>query len=177
MRLRSVADWVHSTNKSGYDWLGCKVTYFPNCALRFCISHHLGVNLLQKQTFFPKLNDLQAYCRRSEIVKYSYNFGHCSSYSLIQEAASLCVIRCKGRQFPIQLRQWIFSSSNVKCKKKKKNVEGEFILVTGRGHPYGCETSRLPLFLDNRLTDGGEVVSLMRRPPFKHRKISGTNFC
>jgi hypothetical protein len=30
----------------------------------------------------------------------------------------------------------------------------------------GCETSRLPHFLDSRLTDGGEVVSLTRRPPF-----------
>jgi hypothetical protein len=38
--------------------------------------------------------------------------------------------------------------------------------VTGRGGPYGCETSRFPHFLDNRLTDGGEFVSLTRRPPF-----------
>jgi hypothetical protein len=40
-----------------------------------------------------------------------------------------------------------------------------------------CETSRLPHFLDNRLTDGGEVVSLTRRPPFTLRKIPGTDFC
>jgi hypothetical protein len=32
-------------------------------------------------------------------------------------------------------------------------------------------------FLDNRLTDGGEVVSLTRRPPFASRKIPGTHFC
>jgi hypothetical protein len=31
------------------------------------------------------------------------------------------------------------------------------IPVTGSGGPQGSETSRLPLFLDNRLTDGGEV--------------------
>jgi hypothetical protein len=36
---------------------------------------------------------------------------------------------------------------------------GKAVPVTGRGGPYGCETSRLPYFLDNRLTDGGEVVS------------------
>jgi hypothetical protein len=30
----------------------------------------------------------------------------------------------------------------------------------GREGPWGCETSRLLHFLDNRLTDGGEVVSL-----------------
>jgi hypothetical protein len=31
------------------------------------------------------------------------------------------------------------------------------IPVAGRGGPYGCETSRLPHYLDNRLSDGGEV--------------------
>jgi hypothetical protein len=40
------------------------------------------------------------------------------------------------------------------------------VLVIGRGGPEVCETSRLPHFLDNRLTDGGEVVSLTLRPPF-----------
>jgi hypothetical protein len=39
------------------------------------------------------------------------------------------------------------------------------IPVTDRGGPQGCETSRLSYFLDNRLTDGGEVVSLTRRRP------------
>jgi hypothetical protein len=39
------------------------------------------------------------------------------------------------------------------------------------------ERSRLPHFLDNLLTDGSEVVSLMHRPPFTPRKIPGTHFC
>jgi hypothetical protein len=34
----------------------------------------------------------------------------------------------------------------------------------GRGGLQGCETSRLSHFLDNRLRDGVEVVSLTRRP-------------
>jgi hypothetical protein len=42
--------------------------------------------------------------------------------------------------------------------------KGKAIPVTGRGGPYGCETSRLPHFLDNRLSDGGDVVSFTRRP-------------
>jgi hypothetical protein len=43
--------------------------------------------------------------------------------------------------------------------------------------PRFCETSRLSHFLDNWLTDGGEVVSLKRRLPFAPRKIPDTNFC
>jgi hypothetical protein len=39
-------------------------------------------------------------------------------------------------------------------------MKGKAVPVTGRGGLYGCETSRLPHFLENRLTDGGEVVSL-----------------
>jgi hypothetical protein len=56
-------------------------------------------------------------------------------------------------------------------------VNGKAIPVTGRGGPEGCETSRLPHFIDNRLTDGDEVVSPKRRPPFTPRKIPGTHFC
>jgi hypothetical protein len=56
-------------------------------------------------------------------------------------------------------------------------ITSKAIPVTGRGGPYGCETSRLPQFLENRLTDGGEVVSLLHRPPFTHRKNLGTHFC
>jgi hypothetical protein len=51
------------------------------------------------------------------------------------------------------------------------------IPVTGRGGPQGCETSRLPYFLDNRITGDGEVVSLTRRPPYTARKIPDTRFC
>jgi hypothetical protein len=49
--------------------------------------------------------------------------------------------------------------------------------VTDRGGPFGCETSRFTHFLDCRLTDGGDVVSLTLRPPFIPRKIPGTHFC
>jgi hypothetical protein len=36
----------------------------------------------------------------------------------------------------------------------------EGIPVTDNGGPWGCETSRIPHFLDNWLTDGGEIVKL-----------------
>jgi hypothetical protein len=39
------------------------------------------------------------------------------------------------------------------------------------------DVEALHILLDNRLKDGGEVVSLMRRPPFNPRKIPGAHFC
>jgi hypothetical protein len=51
------------------------------------------------------------------------------------------------------------------------------IPVTGRGGPYGCEILRLPNFLENRLTDGGEVFNFMRRLPLMSRNILGTHSC
>jgi hypothetical protein len=42
-------------------------------------------------------------------------------------------------------------------------IKGKGTTVIGRGGPQGCETPRLPHFVDNRLTGGGEVVSLTRR--------------
>jgi hypothetical protein len=41
-------------------------------------------------------------------------------------------------------------------------LKGKAILVTGHGVPWMCETSRIPNFLDNRLTAVSEVVSLTR---------------
>jgi hypothetical protein len=49
--------------------------------------------------------------------------------------------------------------------------KGKAIPVTGCEGPSGCEMSRLPHFLDSRLTDGGAVVG------FKRQKIPGTHFC
>jgi hypothetical protein len=56
-------------------------------------------------------------------------------------------------------------------------VKGKAIPVTGRGGQYRCETSRFPYFLDNRHTEGGEVVSLTRRPHFTPQEVPGTHFC
>jgi hypothetical protein len=55
-------------------------------------------------------------------------------------------------------------------------VKGKAMPVTERGGPLGCETSRLPHFLDNQLRDGGEVVGPTRRTPFTPMKIPGTHF-
>jgi hypothetical protein len=45
-----------------------------------------------------------------------------------------------------------------------RSNQAKAVPVTGRGGPQGCETSRLPLFLDSRFTDDGEVVSLPLPP-------------
>jgi hypothetical protein len=37
--------------------------------------------------------------------------------------------------------------------------KGKVVPVIGCGGPWSCETSRLPHFLDNRLTDGGYCVN------------------
>jgi hypothetical protein len=55
-------------------------------------------------------------------------------------------------------------------------VKGKVIPVTDHGGPQGCEMLRVPHYLDNRITDGGEVVSLTRRPPFTPQDDSWYSF-
>jgi hypothetical protein len=45
-------------------------------------------------------------------------------------------------------------------------VKRKVIPITGREGQYGCETSRLPHFLDSQLKAGGEAVTLTRRTAF-----------
>jgi hypothetical protein len=47
---------------------------------------------------------------------------------------------------------------------KYVKIKDKALLLTGRGGPEVCETSRLQHFLDIRLTDGGETVSFTCRP-------------
>jgi hypothetical protein len=55
-------------------------------------------------------------------------------------------------------------------------VKCKAIPIIDRKGPQCGETSRFAHFLDNRLTDDSEVVSLTRRLPFTPRKIPGTHF-
>lgn len=51
---------------------------------------------------------------------------------------------------------------------------GSAILLTVRGGPYVLRGVKP--FLDDRLTYGGAVVTLMRRPPFRPPKVRGIHF-
>jgi hypothetical protein len=48
--------------------------------------------------------------------------------------------------------------------------------IKGRAGLNGGDVSRIPHFVDIRLTDGGEFVSLRRRPSFTPRKIFWYSF-
>jgi hypothetical protein len=41
----------------------------------------------------------------------------------------------------------------------------------------GCDPSRLPHFIDNRLKDSGEIICLKIRPAFSPMKIPGNRLC
>jgi hypothetical protein len=43
-------------------------------------------------------------------------------------------------------------------------VKDGIVLITVRVDPWDCEMLRIPHFLDDQLTDGGEVLSLTPRP-------------
>jgi hypothetical protein len=72
---------------------------------------------------------------------------------------------------------YVFKVGGVNTKRSELNYTNKSYPVTGLEGPEGCEMLRLPHFPVYRLTDGDEVVSLTRWPPFTHRKIPGTHFC
>jgi hypothetical protein len=70
----------------------------------------------------------------------------------------------------------VWWKSGVWRLKKLKVKRVKLSLLAGSGSPQGSETSRLPHFLENRLTNGGKVVSLTRRPPFTPREDTWYSF-
>jgi hypothetical protein len=53
-----------------------------------------------------------------------------------------------------------------------QDLKGKSILVKDHEVPWGCEPSKLPHFIENRLRDGGKVICLTHRPPFTPRNSS-----
>jgi hypothetical protein len=84
----------------------------------------------------------------------------------------------KRRAVEVQCGNIILGHSNSLTKKLFTLELSGKVKGKEKGHEglWGCETSRFPHFLDNRLTDGGEV-SLTRRQPYIPRKFPGTHFC
>jgi hypothetical protein len=66
-------------------------------------------------------------------------------------------------------------TSNLREQKDCKG-KGKVFLSTGLGGPWGCERLRLLHFLENRLSDGGKVVSPSRRPIFTPQEDSWYSF-
>jgi hypothetical protein len=64
----------------------------------------------------------------------------------------------------------------MKLRGKHLQSDSESIPVTGRGSLQGCETSRIPRSLDNRIMDGCEVVSITCRPRFTFLEESWYSF-
>jgi hypothetical protein len=91
-----------------------------------------------------------------------------ADHSLTHSAPSSCVLAATA--VSLGFPQFTFSSyssddslgfpelgGNCVCVKKSKCIP--------RGGPQSCETLGFPHYLENRLTVGGEGVTLMRRPP------------
>jgi hypothetical protein len=93
-------------------------------------------------------------------------------------ASAAVVIRAAIRQ-----RYWVQYNSFplAFCQAEDAN-KAKAIPVTGLGGLKGCEMLRIPHCLDNRLIDGGKVVSPTHQPYFTPQKhyyfnVSGTHFC
>jgi hypothetical protein len=81
----------------------------------------------------------------------------------LTEAAKLCGRLNDILYAELILRDTKVFSVPVYCYLRQQ-VKSEAIPVTGRGGLYGCKMLRNQHCLDNRLTDGGKVVSSTHRP-------------
>jgi hypothetical protein len=97
-------------------------------------------------------------------VYYIVCVALCSVFCLSVVCNAVCVFLCIASHFVVLLLL-------------EKNPYSIQLNNYSKETVTGFETSRLPRFLDSRLTDGGKVISLTHRPPFTLRKIPGTNFC
>jgi hypothetical protein len=91
-----------------------------------------------------------------------------STARAVNNGTSMNKIVTKNKQNNDQRKYKIYKYCNKKVKLSLQQAVEAHRVVRRRGSH---------IFLDNRFTDGGEVVSLMRRPPFTPRKIPGTHFC
>jgi hypothetical protein len=80
-----------------------------------------------------------------------------------------CIDAAHRYQFSIRDKYLMYTFNVV-------TVKGQAIPALGHGGPESYDSTRFLHFLDNRLTDGGEVVSLTLQPPLTTRRIPGTHF-
>jgi hypothetical protein len=132
------------------------------------------------------IHAILCWCRCPEIGRLALSTGPNwvgSTWRRRQNPVSetLCVLIRTGRWIISRntiIVNTLVTAADVNCNCELLFVKkGKSISVTVCGGPQGCETSSLPHFLDNRLTDCDEVVSLTRRQPFTFRNIPGSHFC
>jgi hypothetical protein len=84
-------------------------------------------------------------------------------------------------RYDITFQRHGFAFEEQRLNQVQKYVKNKAIPVTGRGGLYGYEMLRIPHCLDNRLTDGGRIVSLTHRQRTTRQKhyfsASGTRLC
>jgi hypothetical protein len=91
-----------------------------------------------------------------------------SLYSQCQTGTSVQVQVIELKLCCLEIGQFIsgFPAEGMSLQPFKAQWAEEFCLSLYKAIEEGCETLRVPQYLDNRLTDGGKVVSLTHRPPF-----------
>jgi hypothetical protein len=95
---------------------------------------------------------------RNATILYIYMYM-CGSMAVWGSKGCKTVTALQKRR-SIMEHSWTLYEPDLKSKKSK------VIPVTSRGFPLSCETLRIPNFLNNRLRDGGEIVSLTSWPRF-----------
>jgi hypothetical protein len=129
-------------------------THVPGCILSFTLHNPLAVE-----------QDCIAYIIFS--VQTTFYWVNVSRYSSLTRKIK-CVTFIRSVIWCLRIIIPVFIT--VKCIPSPHHYQ-KAIPATGRGGPSGCETSRFPHFIDNRLTDGVKVVSPTRRPPFTRKNI------
>jgi hypothetical protein len=116
--------------------------------------------------YFP-MDKAAAFRSTSSPRIYSLSIcSHAEAFLIALDTGQLCIMNWTRQ---------LFAHIWFKCKVKSKH---KAFPVTGRWGLQGCEMLRIQHCVDNRLTDGGEVVTLMHRKrstPQKHFSASGTH--
>jgi hypothetical protein len=104
---------------------------------------------------------------------------HISSvFSVEEKPGSACYVDFLAYSSILKIEALCSSETSVYVRiLRSYNPEVHILQICSRPwRPIGCEKSRLPHFLTNRLTDVNEIDSLTCRPPFNPQEDSWFSF-